>query len=185
MCAKSRVMACMLVVLVVLPAAGLAQQGGSDAAATRLVELLKAKGLDTIGARDPATQDRFVAALHVADQLLVVAGHHPAPALLDQRLEMKAYRELYLDLQATPTPKGKLFIMDSGGNGLQVTRQSGLPFDMVYEDGTRSTSFDGDWKGQKLSESEYRQRFAELERQYAHMLSVLIAALEKQEPAQP
>jgi hypothetical protein len=174
-----------VVVLTVLPASGAAQSEGSRAAAARLSQLLESRGLDAIGARDPAAADRFIAALHIpGDQLLVVAGHHPTPALLDHRIQQKAFRELYLDLQATPTPKGKLFVMDSRGDGLRASREQGESFDIVYEDGTKTTAFDGDWEGQKLNESEYRQRFADLDRQYAHMLELLVAALQQPAPAQ-
>jgi len=184
MCANSRMLAC-FVVLATLPAAGAAQPAGSREPAAKLTQLLQSRGLDAIGARDPAAPDRFIAALHIpGDQLLVVAGHHPTPALLDHRIQQKAFRELYLDLQATPTPKGKLFVMDSRGDGLQASREPGQSFDIVYEDATKTTAFDGDWKGQKLSESEYSQRFADVDRQYAHMLETLVAALQQPAPGQ-
>ena len=129
--------------------------GGSRLSAARLIRLLQSRGLDAIGGRDPAAPDRFIAALHIPDdQLLVVAGHHPTPALLDHRLQQRAFRELYLDLQATPTPAGKLFVMDAKGDGLQVSRERDESFDIVYENGTKTTAFDGDWKGQKLTESD-------------------------------
>ena len=183
MCANSRMLAC-LIVLAALPASGAVHSAGSQEPAAKLIQLLQSRGVDANGARDPATPDRFIAALHIpGDQLLVVAGHHPTPALLDHRIQQKAFRELYLDLQATPTPKGKLFVMDSRGDGLQASRERGESFDIVYEDGTKTTAFDGDWEGQKLSESEYRQRFADLDRQYAHMLDVLVKALQDPAPA--
>ena len=181
MCPNSRMLAC-LVVLATLPTSGAAQPAGSGGPAAKLIHLLQSRGLDAIGAGDPAAPDRFIAALHIpGDQLLVVAGQHPTPALLAHRIQQKAFRELYLDLQATPTPKGKLFVMDSRGDGLQASRERGESFDIVYEDGTKTTAFDGDWNGQKLSESEYRKRFADLDRRYAHMLEALVAAL--QQPA--
>ena len=181
MCATSRTLAC-LVVLAMLPASVAGQAEGSRLSAARLIRLLQSRGLDAIGGRDPAAPDRFIAALHIPDdQLLVVAGHHPTPALLDHRLQQRAFRELYLDLQATPTPAGKLFVMDAKGDGLQVSRERGESFDIVYENGTKTTAFDGDWKGQKLTESEYRRHFAAVDRKYAHMLATLVTALEKQE----
>jgi hypothetical protein len=169
-------------VLAMLSASVVGQAEESRQTAARLIQLLQSRGLDAVAARDPAAPDRFIAALHVpGDQLLVVAGHHPTPALLDHRLQQRAFRELYLDLQATPTPAGKLFVMDAKGDGLQVSRERGEAFDIVYENGTKSTAFDGDWKGQKLTESEYRRQFAALDQRYAHMLAALVAALEKQE----
>ena len=183
MCANSRRLAC-LVVLALLPRDGAAQSEGSRDTATKLIQLLQSRGLDAIGARDPSAPDRFVAALYIpGDQLLVVAGHHPTPALLNQRLQQRAFRELYLDLQATPTPAGKLFVMDSHGDGLQASRERGESFDIVYEDGTKTTPFDGDWEGQKLSEAEYRRRYVDVEQRYAHMLATLVAALQEQAPS--
>ena len=177
---KMRTLTRTLVALGLLAGTVAAQEAQSQAAAKTLVQLLQSHGLDTIGARDPAAPDRFVAALSIpGDQLLVVAGTHPTPDLLNLRIQQKAFRDLDLDLQATPTPKGKLFVMDSGGNGLRASREPGEPFDIVYEDGTKRTSFDGDWKGQKMSESEYYQRFSDVDRQYAQMLSALVAALQQ------
>jgi hypothetical protein len=176
-----RLVACASVVAVAADGAAAAPQSDSATAAGTLTGLLRSENLDTIGAADPAVPDRFIAALYISGgQLLVVAATHPTPALLRLRLEQKKYRDLYLDLQGTPTPKGKLFVMDWGADGLQPSRRRDQSFDIAYENGTRQTSFNGDWEGQKLTEAEYRERFASIEREYAHMLSVLTAL---QQPA--
>jgi hypothetical protein len=160
-----------------------ASQSDSATVVPTLTGLLGAHNLDSIAAVDPAVADRFIAALYIpGQQLLVVAGKHPTPMLLRQRLQQKQYRDAYVDLQATPTPNGKLFVMDSGADGLRPSRERDRAFDIVYQDGTRQTSFNGDWEGQKLTEAEYRQRFAEVEREYTHMLSTLVAALQQPAP---
>jgi hypothetical protein len=40
-------------------------------------------------------------------------------------------------------------------------------------------AFDGDWKKQKLSEEEYRKRFAAADQQYSQLLTALLAELKK------
>jgi hypothetical protein len=72
--------------------------------------------------------------------------------------------------------------MDSGADGLRPSRERDQSFDIVYQDGTRQTSFNGDWEGQKLTEAEYRQRFASVEREYTHMLSTLVAGRQQPTP---
>jgi hypothetical protein len=159
------------------------QSTDSATAAATLTGLLTARNLDAIAAADPAAADRFIAALYIpGDQLLVVAGSHSTPAFLRRRLEQTQYRDLYVDLQATPTPNGKLFVMDSSADGLRASRERDRSFDIVYRDGTRQTLLNGDWEGQKLTETEYRQRFATVEREYTHMLSTLAAL--RQPPAE-
>lgn len=94
-------------------------QCGEPAAYTRLNQLLTVPGSESAVKRlilraTPSAPDRFVAALYIrGDELLVVAGHHPSPALLSQRLQQQAFRDFYLDLQATPTPAGH-------GNGIRT-----------------------------------------------------------------
>jgi hypothetical protein len=46
-----------------------------------------------------------------------------------------------------------------------------------WRDARDQTMFNGDWKAQKLTETEYKKRFADQERAYADMLGVLIDAL--------
>jgi hypothetical protein len=67
--------------------------------------------------------------------------------------------------------------MDLGGDGLRDTREKNEPFDIVYRNGRDQISYDGDWKQQKMSESEYRKRFANDEAEYAHALATLTASL--------
>ena len=96
------------------------QSTDSATAAATLTGLLTARNLDAIAAADPAAADRFIAALYIpGDQLLVVAGSHSTPAFLRRRLEQTQYRDLYVDLQATPTPNGKLFVEGQYRRGRQ------------------------------------------------------------------
>jgi hypothetical protein len=48
---------------------------------------------------------------------------------------------------------------------------------LSWRDARDQTMFNGEWREQKLTEAEYKKRFAEQERAYADMLGVLINAL--------
>jgi hypothetical protein len=62
---------------------------------------------------------RFIAALYFTGfQLLVVTARHPSVDGVTHRIQMGQYREVYLNLQGTPTREGKLFIQDSGADGI-------------------------------------------------------------------
>jgi hypothetical protein len=154
-----------------------AQELQSPAAAASLVSALNAGHLDAIAAQDPAAADRFVAALFIpGTQLLVVSGAHPTPELLQGRLARREYRDLYIDLQSTPSATGRFFVQDFRADGLHDA-QRGEPFDIVSENGTTQTSFNGDWKAQQLSEEEYRSRLAAADQRYTGMLTLLANAL--------
>src|SRR3954469_6717550 len=89
--------------------------GNSTQAAHRLLEVLDAAKLDAIAAPDPSEPGAFVAALHIpGSQLLVVRARHPSTDALAGRLAGGQFRDIYIDLQATPTTEGKLFVMDAG-----------------------------------------------------------------------
>ena len=49
--------------------------------------------------------------------------------------------------------------------------------DVIYEEVTRQTIFNGDWRGQKLSEADYMARREKADRRYAEMLNALVAGL--------
>ena len=140
--------------------------------AKQLVTTLTAGGLGAIAARDPEAPDRAIAALAFPDsQLLVVAAPYPDAAGLDALLANKMYRDVYAALQQPSFNKGKVFIQDLGCDGLQSGPES---VDVMYEDGKTQTIFDGNWKKQKISESEYQKRIKAADERYARLLSVLI-----------
>jgi hypothetical protein len=159
-------------------ATGYAQGSTSTDAATELVRLLEESGLEAVAARHPYERDRFVAALYVPEsQLLVVSAKYPVPAVLELRLADRAYRDIYTDLHVTGIREGQFFVEDLGADGLRASRQPGEPFDILYEGAARRTLFDGNWDAQRLTETEYRRRFAAADRRYAELLSALTAAV--------
>jgi len=49
-----------------------------------------------------------------------VSGKYSAPALLNDKLGLKNYRNVYLDLFGASIPGTKVFVEDLGANGLQL-----------------------------------------------------------------
>ena len=88
-----------------------------------------------------------------------------------------------MDLQATPTPHGKVFVMDSGADGLPRDTESPSHVDVVYEDGTRQIMFNGA-RAQQRSGDGYRQQLQDAETKYTRLLALLIAALNPQTPVE-
>ena len=154
------------------------QESKSQATVATLTQLLNERKLEAIAARDPRQPDRFIAALYFpGSQLLVIGSVHPVPAALDQRLAQQQYRDLYTDLHGSGAREGRVFVSDLQANGLQRTREPNVPFDIVYRNGVYQTSYDADWKGQKLTESQYSEQFRKDDAEYARMLNALIEAL--------
>ena len=167
------------VLSVLLVSGALAQETKSPTLAKQLAAALDAAKQDSVAAKDPDQPDRYIAALYFpGGQLLVVSARYAVPVLLNDKLAKKDYREIYIDLHSASIAETRLFIEDPGANGLKATRTEGQPF-ATYEGGGKRTAFDGDWKGQKLSEGEYLKAFSVADEQYSRMLTALIAALRK------
>lgn len=149
------------------------QTFASADAARELVQRLDAIGVTAIAAKDPTESGVFVAALYVpGSQLLVVRASHPSVDAVTYRIEAKQFREVYLDLQGTPMQRGKFFVQDSGADGIvSVLPASGV--DVLYEDGTRQTLFNGDYRAQHLSEAGYGAKLSAADKEYARLLELL------------
>jgi hypothetical protein len=153
-----------------------AQEGASTAAAKSLISALDEASLDAIATIDPTEPGAFVAALHIkGGQLLVVRAHHPSAEALSARLAARQFRDVYSDLQSTPTPQGKLFVMDSGADGLPVDSNQPDHVDVIYENGTKQTMFNGA-RAQKLTGDEYRRQLNDADAKYTRLLTLLNAA---------
>lgn len=147
----------------------------SSDAASALVSLMKAQGLDAIAAQDPEDPDRFVAAMLVPDvQLLVVAAKSTAPDYLRTQLAQRQFRNAYSALFSGAVPETKLFFQDMGCDGL---KQDGETIDILYERGTDQVVFNGDWKRQKMSRSAYDEKMRAAEFKYTRILALLGASL--------
>jgi hypothetical protein len=151
-----------------------AEAFASADAARDLVSLLDQFRLDAIAAVDPAEPGAFVAALYIPG--VIVDARQPSVEGVMQHLAMHQYREVYLDLQWTPTPSNKFFVQDAGADGILTARPGSGDVDILYEDGVRQTLFNGDFKTQNLTPSEYDAKLA-ADARYARLLTLLTCAV--------
>jgi hypothetical protein len=156
---------------VLLATAGAAQS--SPDLAAELVRLMNAQKVTALSARDPADEERFIAAMLAGPQLLVIRARYSAPALLRERILKSEHQQVYGDLHSAGDKQGRVFVIDSGADGLKLARDSS---DVSWRDAETQTIFNLDWKGQKLKEADYRRRFEQDDKSYAEMLSSLIGA---------
>jgi hypothetical protein len=167
-----------LVLTVVVPAT--AQESKSAAAAKELGDVLDRLKLDSIAAADPAEPGTYVAALYFPGaQMLVVSAKYSAPTLLNDKLNKKDYRDVYIDLSSASIAATKVFIMDQAANGLVFKPNDDQPADSWEQANKTTVSFDGDWKKAKITEEEYTKAFSAADTRYAHILSLLTAQAKK------
>jgi len=170
----------LLVMLALLTTGSIAgaQAFASADAARGLVSLLDRYRLDAIATVDPEEPGTFVAALYIpGGQLLVVHARHPSVDGIRQRLAARQYREVYLDLQGTPTREGKVFVQDARADGILSAVPGSGDVDVLYEDGQRQTLFNGDVITQHLTAAEYDAKLATADARYARMLTLLTSAV--------
>jgi hypothetical protein len=153
-------------------------------AARDLVYALDRSGLNAVATADPEEPGRFVAALYIpGSQLLVVSAHHPSVDGVAHRIATHQHREVYLDLQGSPTPQDKFFVQDAGADGILSALPGSGDVDVLYEDGVRQTLFNGDVAAQRLTSAEYDARLAAADARYARLLKLLTSAVDQE--AQP
>jgi hypothetical protein len=152
-----------------------AEESKSAAAAKELSQVLETAKLDGIAAADPSAPDTFVAALYIpGTQLLVVSAKYSAPALLIDKINARDYRGLYMDLHSASIPGSKVFVQDHRADGLSF-RPGGDDGADIWDEGNKSTAFDGEWKKAKLSEADYTKAYTDADERYTKMLSLLLA----------
>lgn len=157
-----------------------AAEDWQSAEATRmLLERMQSSQLDAVAVRDPETPERFIAALRLPGQLLVVSATHPSVELVAQRLAQGAHRDVYMDLQGTPAQESKFFIHDMEADGLRLGGR-GDAYDMIYDAG-QVIACDGRWKQTKLDKDAYRERLELADGRYARMLGLLAGTFETPE----
>ena len=171
---------CLAAVLAIaLSSAAQAQEPKSAALAKQLAAALDAAKIDSIAAKDPNSPDVFIGALYFPGiQLLVVSAKYTVPALLIEKLGNKQYKDVYIDLNSASVPETKVFVEDLGADGLKADHSENQPYDS-YEAAGKRTSFDGDWKKQKLSKEEYQKVFGTADDRYSQMLHALLAQLKQ------
>lgn len=155
-----------------------AQESRTAALAKELTDALTSRKLDSIAARHPAAPDQFVAALFFPGQLLVIQARTVAPAIVNEKLIRREFRDIYIDLNSASIPESRVMITDGGADGLRPRREPNQPFD-THDAPGKSIRFDGNWREDRMSEQDYMKLFAQADDQYVAALQALIAELKK------
>ena len=132
----------------------------SSVPAAQLASALEEVAIDAIAAKDSDGEDRYVAALFFPGRLLVVSARYEVPMYVDEKLAAGSYRDVYLDLNSASIAGTKVFITDTGADGLHV----GEPGDFANMD------------GEVLHFEEGSPQFDEVDASYARMLRALVDA---------
>ena len=164
-------------IVVLTPAMASAQDSKSASSVTELVKLLDSKKMDSFGVKG-ASANEYVGALYFpGSQLLVVRAKFDTPWRADSLLDMKNYRDLYIELNSASVPNTKVFVSDLSANGLRAKKDGNL-YDTA-DIGGKTFNFDGDWKKAKIPEADYSKTFTDTDQQYLDMVQTLLAALKK------
>jgi hypothetical protein len=166
-------------VISAFPQAAAAQEPVSAGPAKELAQLLSAKKLDSIAARMPDNREEFIGALAFPGQLMVVWARTTAPAVVNEKLIRKEYKEVYIDLNSASVVDSRHFVTDLGPDGLKwrPDNKSG-PADS-HDLGAKSMRFDGNWREDKMSEADYKKAHAEADAAYAKAVQALIEEIKK------
>ncbi len=175
---RVRAMILAAVVLVGVTSAQPVAQDRSATLAKELTSLLQERKLDSIAARHPAAADQFVAALFFPGQLLVVWARTTAPAVLNEKLIRREFRDVYIDLNSASIPESRVMISDSSADGLRPRREANQPFD-THDANGKITRFDGNWREDKMSEADYMKIYTQADSAYVTALEALLTELKK------
>jgi len=163
--------------LIGLSSPAFAQDPQSMAPAREFAAQLAAKKLDSFAVRLPDSQDEFAAALSLPGQLIVVWAKFSAPAILNERIINRQYREVYIDLNSASDPESRNIVTDLGADG--VSRgQRNQPSDS-HDIGSTSIRFDANWREDKMSEQDYMKAHAAADAAYTRVLGALLEELKK------
>ena len=157
----------------------LAQEPKSAAPAKELAQLLASKKLDSIAARMPDNREEFVGALTFPGQLMVVWARTTAPAVVNEKLINKEYREVYMDLNAASVIETRHFVTDLNSDGLKSKPANKQGPADSHDQGAKSMRFDGSWREDKMSEADYMKAHAEADAAYARAIQALIDEVKK------
>jgi hypothetical protein len=166
-----------LAAILLLATAASAQDSKSATSVTELVKMLDSMKLDSFAVKG-ASPNEYVGALYFpGSQLLVVSAKFDTPRRADSLLEMKNYRDLYIELNSASLPQSKVFVSDLSANGLR-SKKDGTVYDTA-DIGGKTFNFDGDWKKAKITADDYTKTYSTTDEQYTQMIQVLLAGLKK------
>jgi hypothetical protein len=139
---------------------------------------LRQHQLEAAAAEYPNEPNQFAAALYLpGSQLLAISATSAYASRLRELIQQGNYRQAYSDLSTSSDRKGHFFVQDLGADGLHRTREDDEPFDITWENEVTRTIYNGDWRSQAISETEYDRRFETDDRRYTRLLRVLITSL--------
>ena len=156
-----------------------AQEPKSAAPAKELSQLLASKKLESIAARMPDSREEFVGALAFPGQLMVVWAKTTAPAIVNEKLIRKEYREIYIDLNSASVVESRHFVTDLGPDGLRFKPEQKQGPSDSHDAGAKTMRFDGSWREDKMSEADYMKAHAEADAAYAKAVQALIDEIKK------
>lgn len=162
-----------------LVSSAFAQEPKSASPAKELAQLLAAKKIDSIAARMPDDREQFVGALAFPGTLMVVWAKTTAPAVVNEKLINKQYKEVYIDLNSASIADSRHFVTDLGPDGLRAKPDTKTGPADSSDTGGKSMRFDGNWKAIKMSEADYMKAYAEADEAYAKVIQVLLDELKK------
>ncbi len=160
-----------------LPSLARGQDPQSAAPARELAQLLSDRKLDSFAARMPGTPDEFVATLAFPGQMIVVWARFSAPAVLNEKLLRREFREAYIDLNSASIAESRNIITDLFADGVRRGGKN-QPSDS-HDVGSKSMRFDGSWREDKMSEQEYVKAHEAADAAYARALGVLLEEIRK------
>ena len=172
-CVRSLIAA--YLVLGALVGAAHAQQPESKtlALAKELTTLLDQAKLDAIAAKDPSAPDTYVAALYFpGSQLLVVSAKYAAPPLLNEKINNKNYRDVYIDLSSASVAGTKMFVIDANADGLVAKPGDDQAADN-YENAGKQLALEGAKKA-KMKDEDYMKEVSDADATYCRVLQLLI-----------
>jgi len=168
-----------VVLVAAASAVAVAQEPKSAAPAKELAQLLTSKKLDSIAARMPDNREEFVGALNFPGQLMVVWARTTAPAVVNEKLIRKEYREVYMDLNSASVIETRHFVTDLGPDGLKVRPATKMGPSDSHDLGAKSMRFDGNWREDKMSEADYMKAHSAADEAYARAIQALIDEVKK------
>lgn len=164
---------------IVFATAAAAQEPKSAAPAKELAALLSAKKMDSIAARMADSREEFVGALAFPGQLMVIWAKTTAPAVVNEKLIRKEYKEVYIDLNSASILDSRHFVTDLGSDGLRAKPEQKQGPSDSHDAAAKTMRFDGNWREDKMSENDYMKAYAEADAGYAKAIQALIEEVKK------
>jgi hypothetical protein len=160
-------------------AAEQAKASKSSVQAVALAKQLAEAKLQYIATKDPTDPGRFVAAMHLPGaQLMLVSAKYSSPALLNEKVLLGKFQDAYIDLNSASEAATRVIVEDLRADGFTLTKNKDTVRDSFESNGKRVV-FDFDWRKQKLTQDEYFSTLEKADAQYARMLELLLAELQK------